>query len=75
MGESPNELPKYYETGTIARTAERRRLLEDDLVKTWRHWDPYLCERHRGTVREWYKTDNGTIFRLPVCRKQCFPLV
>ena len=51
---------KYYETSTIAGTAERRRLLEDDLVKTWRQWGPYLSERQWGTVREWYKTDNGT---------------
>jgi hypothetical protein len=44
---------KYYETSTIAGTAERRRLLEDDLVKTWRHWEPYLSDRQWGTVREW----------------------
>ena len=47
----------YYRTRDLAGTAERRRLLEPDLLSTWRHWGPYLSDRQWGTVREWYDTD------------------
>jgi hypothetical protein len=45
---------RYYETAKIAETAERQRLQRDDLITTWRHWGPYVCDRQWGTVREWY---------------------
>ena len=47
----------YYRTRDLAGTAERRRLLEPELLSTWRHWGPYLSDRQWGTVREWYDTD------------------
>jgi hypothetical protein len=51
---------EYYRGRNIAGTAERRRLVQKDLVKTWRHWGPYLSDRQWGTVREWYRTDGDT---------------
>ncbi|HEX2804764.1 MAG TPA: glucosidase, partial [Kineosporiaceae bacterium] len=50
----------YYRTRDLADTAEHQRLLQPDLIKTWRHWGPYLSDRQWGTVREWYTTDGGT---------------
>jgi hypothetical protein len=47
----------YYRTRPLADTAERQRLGEPDLLRTWRHWGPYLSDRQWGTVREWYNTD------------------
>ena len=39
-------------------TAEHRRLAEDDQrVKNWKRWGPYLAERQWGTVREDYSAD------------------
>ena len=46
-----------YRTRDLVGTAERRRLLEPELLSTWRHWGPYLSDRQWGTVREWYDTD------------------
>jgi hypothetical protein len=48
----------YYRTRDLANTAERRRLLQPDLLTTWRHWGPYLSDRQWGTVREWYEDDS-----------------
>jgi hypothetical protein len=45
---------RYYRTRDLAGTAERARLLQPDLLTTWRHWGPYLSDRQWGTVREWY---------------------
>jgi hypothetical protein len=49
----------WYRTRRIGETAERKRLLDPELLRTWRHWGPYLSERQWGTVREWYRTDGG----------------
>jgi len=41
-----------------ARNAERLRLAEDDnRIKNWKRWGPYLSERQWGTVREDYSAD------------------
>jgi hypothetical protein len=50
---------KFYETRRIADTAERKRLVQADVISTWRRWGPYLSERQWGTVREWYETEGG----------------
>ncbi len=40
------------------RNAERHRLAEDDnRIKNWKRWGPYLSERQWGTVREDYSAD------------------
>ena len=44
----------YQQHSAIASTEERRRLCQDHVTATWRHWGPYLSERQWGTVREWY---------------------
>ena len=46
---------RYYRTRDLVGTAERARLLDPDLLTTWRHWGPYLSDRQWGTVREWYE--------------------
>jgi hypothetical protein len=49
----------YYRTRDLAGTAECRRLQQQDVVSTWRHWGPYLSDRQWGTVREWYDGDDA----------------